>query len=197
LGYVGRVTPEKRVRFLVDVERALLAVGHSDFSFLVVGEGSERPWLERHLTHGVFPGILRDAQLAEAYAGLDLFLFPSRSDTYGNVIQEAAASGVPSIVTSDGGPKNLVLPGRTGFIAENDEQFIARTLQLAANHRQRREMGMAARENMHGVSWDAAFEMTYSAYRACQRLAATPAQRQTPPVALEARLPGKARVASN
>jgi phosphatidylinositol alpha 1,6-mannosyltransferase len=171
LGYVGRITPEKRLRFLVDIERALLASGHTNVSFLIVGEGSERAWLERHLTRGVFTGVLRDAQLAEAYANMDLFLFPSRTDTYGNVIQEAAASGVPSIVTSEGGPKHLVVPGSTGFIAENDEQFIARTLQLAANYRQRQEMGAAARVNMRGVSWDAAFQMTYSAYRYCQHLA--------------------------
>jgi phosphatidylinositol alpha 1,6-mannosyltransferase len=171
LGYVGRITPEKRLRFLVDIERALLASGHTNVSFLIVGEGSERVWLERHLTRGVFTGALRDAQLAEAYANMDLFLFPSRTDTYGNVIQEAAASGVPSIVTSEGGPKHLVVPGSTGFIAESDEQFIARTLQLAANYRQRQEMGAAARVNMRGVSWDAAFQMTYSAYRYCQHLA--------------------------
>src|SRR5271155_5717269 len=60
LGYVGRVTPEKRVRFLVDVERALLTAGHSNFSFLVVGDGSERGWLEQNLTHGTFTGVLRD-----------------------------------------------------------------------------------------------------------------------------------------
>ena len=186
LGYVGRITPEKRVRFLVEVERALLASGNANFSFLIVGEGSERAWLAHHLTHGIFTGVLRDAQLAEAYANMDLFLFPSRTDTYGNVIQEAAASGVPSIVTGEGGPKNLVVPGVTGFIAENDEQFIARTLQLVANHPQRQQLGAAARENMRGVSWDAAFQMTYSAYRYCQHLAASPAPARESPLALVA-----------
>jgi phosphatidylinositol alpha 1,6-mannosyltransferase len=183
-GYVGRVTPEKRVRFLVDVERALFAAGHSDFSFLVVGEGSERPWLRDHLANGVFPGILRGAELAEAYANLDVFLFPSRTDTYGNVIQEAAASGVPAIVTSDGGPKNLVRPGLTGFVAENDAQFIASVLGLARNQKERREMGRAARENMQGVSWDAVFHKTYAAYQYCRQIAASPPERQKSPFAL-------------
>jgi glycosyltransferase involved in cell wall biosynthesis len=174
LGYVGRLTPEKRVRFLADVERALLAAGHDNFSFLIVGEGSERAWLESHLRRGVFTGVLRDAQLAEAYANMDIFLFPSRTDTYGNVIQEAAASGVPAIVTSEGGPRNLVLPGITGFICASDEEFITRTLQLLADKNQQRVMGAAARENMNGVSWDAAFEMTYAAYRYAQQQAAIP-----------------------
>jgi phosphatidylinositol alpha 1,6-mannosyltransferase len=165
LGYVGRVTPEKGVRLLADVERALLATGFTDFSFLVVGEGSERAWLAENLRHGVFTGVLRDERLAEAYANMDVFLFPSRTDTYGNVIQEAAASGVPAVVTDEGGPKCLVEPGRTGFIARSDEEFIAHAVELAANLEKRRAMGMAAREKMNGVSWDAAFEMTYAAYR--------------------------------
>jgi phosphatidylinositol alpha 1,6-mannosyltransferase len=165
LGYVGRVTPEKGVRLLADVERALRAAGFTDFSFLVVGEGSERAWLTENLRHGVFTGVLRGARLAEAYANMDAFLFPSRTDTYGNVIQEAAASGVPAVVTDEGGPACLVEPDRTGFIARNDGEFIARAVELAANPERRRAMGTAAREKMNGVSWDAACEMTYAAYR--------------------------------
>lgn len=177
LGYVGRITPEKNVRFLVDLEHALLAAGHTKFSFLVVGDGNERSWLERNLKHGVFTGVLRGPLLAEAYANMDLFVFPSRTDTFGNVIQESAASGIPSVVTSEGGPKNLVIPGITGFVAENDRQFIDLILELAAQPARLRVLGKAARENMQGVSWDAAFEMTYSAYRyAMQTTAASHAR---------------------
>jgi len=168
LGYVGRITPEKGVRLLAGIERALLGAGHTNFEIVVVGDGNERSWLERHLTHGVFPGVLRDLLLAEAYANMDLFVFPSRTDTFGNVIQEAAASGVPAVVTSDGGPRNLVTQGMTGFIAEDDRQFIQRVLELAGNLARLRAMGAAARENVQGTSWDSAFEMTYSAYHYCK-----------------------------
>lgn len=168
LGYVGRVTPEKRVRFLVDLERALLSAGHTNFSILVVGDGNERAWLERNLRHGVFTGVLRGQFLAEAYANMDVFVFPSRTDTYGNVVQEAAASGVPAIVTSHGGPQCLVVPGVTGFVAENDDEFVRTVLQLMAKPGHRRTMGAAARQNILASSWDAALEMTYSAYRFCK-----------------------------
>ena len=176
LGYVGRVTPEKRVRFLVEIERALLDAGFKDFQIVVVGDGSERPWLEGHLKHGVFTGVLRDRALAEAYANMDLFLFPSRTDTFGNVIQEAAAAGVPAIVTSEGGPKHLVIPGITGFVAANDREFIQNVLELSAIPKRRHEMGIAARENIYGASWDSAFEMTYSAYRYCKESSAAAAR---------------------
>jgi phosphatidylinositol alpha 1,6-mannosyltransferase len=168
LGYVGRVTPEKRVRFLVDLERGLLAAGHTKFSILVVGDGNERAWLERNMRHGVFTGVLRGQFLAEAYANMDVFVFPSRTDTYGNVVQEAAASGVPAIVTSHGGPQCLIVPGVTGFVAENDEGFVQTVLKLLAEPKRVRAMGAAARQNILAASWDAAMEMTYSAYRFCK-----------------------------
>jgi hypothetical protein len=111
LGYVGRVTLEKRVRFLVDLERALVVAGYSNFSILVVGDGNERAWLERNLGHGVFTGVLRGQFLAEAYANMDVFVFPSRTDTYGNVVQEAArfwgACGCD-------GTRWATMPGRAG-----------------------------------------------------------------------------------
>ncbi len=168
IGYVGRVTPEKRVRFLADIERALLAAGHQRFSIMVVGDGSERPWLERNLHHGIFTGVLRGHFLAEAYANMDLFVFPSRTDTFGNVVQEAAASGVPSIVTRDGGPQNLVVPNVTGFVCQTDAEFLQKVVVLASEPELRRKLAEAARERILGASWDAAFEMTYSAYRYCQ-----------------------------
>ena len=168
LGYVGRVTPEKRVRFLVDLERAMVARGLSNFSILVVGDGNERAWLERNLRYGVFTGVLRGQFLAEAYADMDLFVFPSRTDTYGNVVQEAAASGVPAIVTAHGGPQCLVVPGVTGFVAENDEKFIQTVLELIGAPGRMRTMGAAARQNILAKSWDVALEMTHSAYRFCK-----------------------------
>jgi len=108
---------------------------------------------------------------------MDLFVFPSRTDTFGNVIQEAAASGVGSVVTAEGGPRNLVVPGVTGFVADTDEQFIAKVVELASDRERLRRMGQAAREHVLGVSWDSAFRLTYEAYLHCrdgQRVAPFP-----------------------
>jgi glycosyltransferase involved in cell wall biosynthesis len=106
---------------------------------------------------------------------MDLFVFPSRTDTFGNVVQEAAASQVPAVVTNEGGPKNLVVPGTTGYVAATNEEFLARVVELARDRTLRGRMGRAARERITGVSWDAAFAETYSAYRA----ACIPAERRT------------------
>jgi phosphatidylinositol alpha 1,6-mannosyltransferase len=167
LGFVGRVTPEKGVRLLRKVEQALLESGLHDFRIMIVGDGSEVTWLKRRLSHGEFTGVLRGEELARAYANMNLFVFPSRTDTYGNVVQEAAASGVPAVVTNEGGPRHLVVHGETGYVAEQDSEFIARVVELAHNSELLRRLGKAARERMGGISWDAAFEKTYAAYRYC------------------------------
>jgi phosphatidylinositol alpha 1,6-mannosyltransferase len=167
LGFVGRITPEKGVRLLRKMEQALLERGLRDFRIVIVGDGSEVGWLKRRLKHAEFTGVLRCEELARAYANMNLFVFPSRTDTYGNVVQEAAASGVPAVVTSEGGPRHLVMHGETGYVAELDSEFISRVVDLAQNRELLRRLGKAARERMAGISWDAAFEKTYAAYHYC------------------------------
>ena len=167
LGFVGRVTPEKGVRLFRGIEQALEENGVNNFRIVIVGAGSEVGWLKRHLKHGEFTGVLRGQELARAYANMDLFVFPSKTDTYGNVVQESAASGVPAVVTNEGGPRHLVVAGKTGFIAEKDLEFVAKVVDLACNPELRMRLGRAARERMAGISWDGAFEKTYLAYRHC------------------------------
>ena len=95
IGYVGRLSAEKNVRLLHAVESELDAEG-LDVRFTVVGEGSEREWLRQHMLRAEFTGVLRGEALADAYAQMDIFAFPSETDTVGNAVLEAMASGVPS-----------------------------------------------------------------------------------------------------
>ncbi|MCV4754189.1 glycosyltransferase, partial [Escherichia coli] len=81
---------------------------------------------------------------AETYANMDLFIFPSETDAFGNVVQEANASGVPAIVTDKGGPKFVVQNGITGFIASDSEQFAEYTIRLMDNPAERSKIAQAA-----------------------------------------------------
>ena len=131
VGYVGRLTPEKNVRFLADIGSALassarIASHARSFEFRIVGQGSEAAWLRTHVPNAVLTGVVRGEPLAEEYANMDVFVFPSRTDTYGNVVAEALASGVPAVVMAEGGPKFLVENGVDGFVAESDQDFIHR-----------------------------------------------------------------------
>lgn len=164
LGYVGRITPEKSVRFLKTLEAGLLAAGVPTFRFLIVGDGSEREWLRRELRSADLPGIHRGEDLARDYANMDVFVFPSRTDTFGNVVQESFASGVPAVVTDGGGPKFIVRDGKTGFVASGEEHFIARTAELLRDSELRRRMGAAAVKQAAGESWDVVFRKVYEGY---------------------------------
>ena len=165
LGFVGRVTPEKSVRVLVEVERALIAAGIENYQFAIVGDGNEREWLRQNLRRAQFSGVLRGEALARAYANMDLLVFPSRTDTFGNVVVEAFASGVPAVVTAEGGPKFIVDSGVTGLVGTDD--LAAHAVQIAVNPRLHRSMCAAARAKALSMSWDRVFESVYEAYGVC------------------------------
>jgi len=165
---VGRLAPEKNVRFLAQVEQALLAADAPPFRFLVIGAGSERRWLMDHLRNAVFPGVLAGEELARNYANMDLFLFPSHTDTFGNVALEAMASGVPVVGTADGWPKYLVRKGVTGFIAGTAVAFVESVLRIMRDPARHSHERQAAREHVRQYSWNKVFEEeVYEAYRIC------------------------------
>jgi phosphatidylinositol alpha 1,6-mannosyltransferase len=161
IGWVGRLTPEKNVRAFVDIERQLLAAGERNFRFLIVGDGGERDWLERNLQRAEFPGFLTGDDLAAAFASMDAFVFPSRTDTFGLVILEAMASGVPVVLGSDAAPRVGVRDGVEGFVSD---AFADGILNLMRSPELRRDMGMAVQRLAASHTWDAVFDGVYKTY---------------------------------
>ncbi|MEW5984534.1 MAG: glycosyltransferase [Acidobacteriota bacterium] len=176
IGYVGRLSPEKSVRLLADVEDLLDAATPRPFSFTIVGDGSERAWLERHMRHAESTGVLMGADLARAYADMDLLMFPSRTDTFGNVVQEAMACGTPAAVTADGGPKYFVDDGVNGFVTDSAGGFLNAVLALMGDPDKATAMRSAARARALAASWDPVFEQVWDVYR----MAATGAAASAP-----------------
>ena len=166
LGFVGRLFAEKNVRFLKNVEDGLLQRGITNYRFLIVGHGSEEDWLRTNLRQVEIAGLLRGEALAAAYANMDIFVFPSHTDTFGNVVQEALASGVPAVVTGSGGPKFIVRDGISGLVGDTDDRFISAAVELAENTSLRDRMKQAARQQALNTSWDAVFEAVYNGYSA-------------------------------
>ena len=174
IGYVGRLTVEKNIRFLVELERALCETGFSNFRFSIVGQGAEEPWLRSNMRRVDFAGVLKGEELARAYANMDVFVFPSRTDTFGNVVLEALASGVPAIVTDSGGPQFVVRPGETGFVARDVTEFASYAQHLARHSLELRMMREAARMYALGASWEKVFDGVYEDYdRVLRNCAAT------------------------
>jgi len=159
LGYVGRLSVEKNVALLPHVDAELRGMGIAA-QWLIVGHGAEEAMLRRALPTAEFAGVLRGEALAVAYANMDLLVFPSHTDTFGNVVLEALASGVPAIVTPDGGPAHIVRDGVTGRVVA-DVGFARAIAETVSGFGGMRE---AARGYAMGCSWDAVFEKVYGAY---------------------------------
>src|SRR6478735_3740011 len=163
-GFVGRLRAEKNVRLLAELEKRLLAAGKTNFRFLIVGEGNERAFLRDNMKTADLPGFLDGENLSEAYANMDVFIFPSDTDAYGNVVQEANASGSPCIVTDQGGPKFIVQEGVTGFVAKNLDDFVKFSIELIDNPEKLERMKKLSLEFALTRSWDSVFENVYKTY---------------------------------
>lgn len=164
IGYVGRLTPEKNVRWLAHLEEALSARGHRNFEIVIVGDGAEGPWLRHHMQRAQFTGVLTGEDLSRAFANMDVLAFPSFTETFGLVILEAMASGVPAVVTAQGGPKFTVRPGETGYVVNNREEFSNSIEGLLTQPDRLSLMRSAAREHALSTSWAKIFEGMYYAY---------------------------------
>lgn len=173
IGYVGRITVEKNVEVLVEIEQHLRAAGLSDYQFLIVGQGSSEAYLRRHLKKAIFTGVLRGEELARAYSNMDVFLFPSTTDTFGNVVLEALAAGTPALVTDQGGPQFIVRSAETGFICRSTTEFVHHLLWFRSNPEALNRFQNNARCQAESACWDSVFQAVYRAYEIA--LAAAPA----------------------
>ncbi len=162
IGYVGRLTPEKNVRVLVEMERQLLAAGERDFRFVLVGEGSEMGYLRENLQTAEFRGVLRGEALAREFANFDAFLFPSVTDTFGLVILEAMSSGVPVVLPAEAGRKVGAVDGEEGILTDDAVGALRRLMHCRTT---RERMGAAGRRYACGHAWDGVFDDLQRIYR--------------------------------
>ncbi len=158
--YTGRVSREKNLDTVLDAflgdeqlkERAAL---------VIVGDGPYAGELKERYRHPAvaFPGFLKGKDLARAYASADAFVFPSTTDTYGNSVLEAQASGLPSLVSDEGGPKEIILPNQSGFVLAGHDiaawRAAMRNLTMDVEFRAR--MASAARARAATRDWTTAF----------------------------------------
>ncbi len=164
--YAGRLTREKGVDLLA--ESFLRARGADPrLHLLLAGGGPEEGELRARLgEHATFLGWLGGEELACAYASADVFLFASSTDTYGQVILEAGASGLPVVAVAAGGPAALVENRHTGLLCRPDPDHLAGTLlQLASSPALRHRLGAAAVDAARDRSWERALGQLGAGYR--------------------------------
>lgn len=148
IGYVGRLAQEKRVGDLAVLSH------NPDIQLVIVGDGAHRKKLEQLLPTAIFLGFKSGEELAKIYASFDLFIHPGPNETFCQAVQESLASGVPAIVPLTGGPADLVVDNRTGYIIDTKDG--AALLQTVTKHRgrlDRKQMRIAARDSVSMRTW--------------------------------------------
>ncbi|GAB3176562.1 glycosyltransferase family 4 protein [Streptomyces incanus] len=151
VGYVGRLAPEKQVELLAGAS-ALPGV-----RVLVVGDGPSRPNLEQAMPGAVFLGRRTGGELARIFASLDVFAHTGPFETFCQTVQEAMASGIPVVAPAVGGPLDLVVHGRTGFLVPPRDAAAVRDAvrSLAADPGLRASYGAAGRARVERRTWAA------------------------------------------
>ena len=162
VGYVGRLAVEKRLDLLAQV--AMLP----GLRLVIVGSGPAEAAARRALPSAVFLGQRCGEQLATIYASLDVFVHGGPHDTFGQTLQEAAASGLPVVAPASGGPLDLVRDGVTGFLVPPGDAgaLAAAVARLAADPALRAAQRRAARDMVLGRTWPVRCDELIGHYRA-------------------------------
>jgi glycosyltransferase involved in cell wall biosynthesis len=163
--YAGRLSKEKSLHLLRGVTSAIYQRG-VEHRLVLVGDGPYRRELAAALPDAVFTGTLTPREVATALASADVFLFPSDTDSAGNVVLEAQACGLPAIVSDRGGPHEYIQPDVTGVVCPGGdaEEFGHAAARLLRDDGRRRAMGEAARRHAGTLGWDAALAPLYRGY---------------------------------
>ncbi|MFC0473175.1 glycosyltransferase family 4 protein [Halalkalibacter kiskunsagensis] len=165
--YVGRIAPEKDIDIVMNTFEALPKRCREDAHLLIVGDGPLLKTMSNHRSeHITFTGFLEGEVLANAYASSDLFLFPSSTETFGNVVLEAMSSGLPIIGANVGGVKHLITHGENGFLctARDVCSFAEHTMQMLENDQLRTNFGVRARQFALTQSWEEIFARLILSY---------------------------------
>jgi glycosyltransferase involved in cell wall biosynthesis len=164
--YVGRVSREKGLDILPAVQDALHAL-RIEHRFIIAGDGPMLRELRARMPDTLFAGVLSRTAVADVLASADLFVFPSRTDTAGNVVLEAQASGLPVVVSASGGPCENMLSDRSGVVCRSEAatEWAAAIAELLRDTSLRQTMSCTARDFAVSRRWDIALQPLYQAYR--------------------------------
>ncbi len=177
--YCGRLTKEKGVDLLAD---AFLHAHAQDprLHLVLAGGGPEESVLRERLgDHATFLGWLSGAELPKAYASADAFMFASRTDTFGQVILEAQASGLPVIAVAEGGPLSLIAHGETGLLAEPTAEAMSEALlSVVRTPALRERLRKTSLATVQERTWGASMRQLASGYRSALLRSAAPGRAQ-------------------
>ncbi|MFY0606648.1 MAG: glycosyltransferase family 1 protein [Cyclobacteriaceae bacterium] len=164
--FVSRLVREKEPETLLRLYK-VMEKSRSDLTMVLVGDGPTKSFLEESMPNAIFTGRLQGEDLAHAYASADVFVFPSTTETFGNVVLEAMASGLPVVAAAEGGPVDIVQEGLTGALVEpqNESAFFQAIVKILDDESYRLKLSQAATEYAKSQNWENLCAELFNEYR--------------------------------
>ena len=162
--FVSRLVKIKETDTLIRLYKLI----EDRFNLIIVGDGPDRKRMEAKMPGATFTGHLQREALAQVYASCDLFVFPSTTETFGNVVLEAMASGLPVIAANEGGPCDIVQDGRTGYLVEpcNEQAFFKKANDILSDQTLASELSQNALTYARKQDWDALCRQLFGQFEA-------------------------------
>ncbi|HPR49790.1 MAG TPA: glycosyltransferase family 1 protein [Spirochaetota bacterium] len=163
--FVSRLVWEKEIKTLVRIYKKINKT-QPNIKFVIAGNGPQRNYMEKRMPDAVFTGQLTGFELSRIYASSDMFIFPSITETFGNVVLEALASGLPVVAAAQGGPKGIIQNGKTGYLAvPKDIQDFYEKINLFINdEKHREEVSANALNYAITQNWDSLCDLLFKTY---------------------------------
>lgn len=163
--FVSRLVWEKEIRTLLGIYNRLEKT-RPDIKMILTGEGPQKKYLEKMMPKALFTGKLIGKELSRIYASCDLFVFPSVTETFGNVVLEALASGLPAVVAAKGGPMGIVQHGKTGFhaIPKDVDDFCDKIIRIIDDPALHKAMRDDAIEYSKSQNWNSLCDRMFEIY---------------------------------
>lgn len=166
VSFVSRIVWEKDVRTVIDSCRKLLKLNPA-VKFLIGGDGPAKAAMQKELPEAVYAGYLVGEDLAKLYASSDIFLFPSDTETFGNVTLEAMSCGLPAVVANGVGGSSIVLHQETGYITtpRNPDAFAECLFKISTDHDLRKKMSINSRKRAMSFEWESIMDGLHKDYK--------------------------------
>lgn len=164
--FVSRLVKEKEPNTLIRLYK-LFEAKRPDIRMVITGEGPTKAKLQKNMPEALFTGKLTGEDLAKAYASSDVFVFPSTTETFGNVVLEALASGLPVVAANAGGPSDIIKDGQTGILVEpkNEQAFFDEITRLIDDPSLHKTLQQNAVEYAKSQNWDSLCAQLFDQYR--------------------------------
>lgn len=163
--FASRLVWEKEIQTLINIYD-IFSKSKPDYKMIIAGDGPQKKYMQKHMPGAIFTGKLQGKELSKIFASCDLFVFPSITETFGNVVLEAMSSGLPVVAADQGGPKGIIQHGITGLLArpKDAEDFSSKIISILDDPVYKEKLSQKATAYAKSQSWDTLCDILFNKY---------------------------------